>query len=195
VIIGVGALCGAGAEAALVLQQPRPAPWLAAIVPAVALVYATTGLAAWVRRPSSRLGFLIVTGAGVWLLAGLINVDAPLLASVGFVTQTLPLGVIVLLLLAFPTGRLHHRAGRVVVAAGYAVFLLLQVPQTCSLPVDRSPSTTGPAWPRRDCRRNGFSSLPSCWPRPCCSSAACTGRTLTSAVCSRRCRCTGSSRC
>ena len=128
-IIGAGIVGAAVGEAVLILQQPEPPPWLAVLVPAVALVYGATGLMAWVRRPGSRLGFLIVVGGGVWLLAGLDNLDAPALSAVGVVTQTLALGVIVHLLLAFPTGRLHHLAERVVVVAGYAVSLLLQVPQ------------------------------------------------------------------
>jgi signal transduction histidine kinase len=128
-IIGVGIVGAAVGEAVLILQQPEPPPWLAVLVPSVAVVYGVTGLMAWVRRPSSRLGFLIVVGGGVWLLAGLDNVAVPVLSAVGVVTQTLALGVIVHLLLAFPTGRLHRRAERVVVVAAYAVCLVLQVPQ------------------------------------------------------------------
>ena len=125
-LIGLAALCGAGVETALVVDAG--APWVAGLFPAVALVYAATGLAAWVRRPSSRLGPLIVAGGGAWLLAGMANTAVPALAAVGAVTQTLMLAVIVHLLLAFPTGRLRDRAGRIVVACGYGVCLILQTP-------------------------------------------------------------------
>ena len=127
-IIGFGALCATGVEAALILQQEPPAPWVAVLVPAVALLYVAIGLGAWVRRPSSRLGALIVAGGGAWFLAGLANVDVPQLTATGLVTQTLPLAVIVHLLIGFPTGRLRDRSERLVVAAGYFVCLALQAP-------------------------------------------------------------------
>ena len=127
-IIGLGALCATGVEAALILQQEPPAPWVAVLVPAVALLYVAIGLGAWVRRPSSRLGALIVAGGGAWFLAGLANVDVPQLTATGLVTQTLPLAVIVHLLIGFPTGRLRDRSERLVVAAGYFVCLALQAP-------------------------------------------------------------------
>ena len=91
-------------------------------------MYAATGLVAWVRRPSSRLGLLIVAGGGAWLLAGLANTAVPALAAAGTVTRTLALAVIVHLLLAFPTGRLRDRTARIVVLCGYGVCLILQAP-------------------------------------------------------------------
>jgi signal transduction histidine kinase len=126
-LIAVAALCAAGAELALMLQAP-PAPWVAALFPACALVYVAAGLTAWTRRPSSRLGFLIVIGGGVWLLSGLVNTGVPPLVAVGAITRILGIGVIVHLLIGFPTGRLHTRAERLVVAAGYGVCLILEIP-------------------------------------------------------------------
>ena len=139
-IIGFGALCAAGVEAALILQQEPPAPWVAVLVPAVALLYVAIGLGAWVRRPSSRLGALIVAGGGAWFLAGLANVDVPQLTATGLVTQTLPLAVIVHLLIGFPTGRLRDRSERLVVAAGYFVCLVTAGP---ALPVRARRSALG----------------------------------------------------
>jgi signal transduction histidine kinase len=127
-IIGIGAVCAAAVEVALLLDQKPPAPWVAALIPAVALIYVAIGIGAWVRRPSSRLAFLIVAGGGAWFLAGLVNVDVPPLTAVGLVTQTLPLAVIVHLLVGFPTGRLRDRNERLVVASGYFVCLALQTP-------------------------------------------------------------------
>lgn len=126
-LIAIAALFAAGAELALMLQPPA-APWVAALFPIGALVYVAAGLIAWTRRPSSRLGFLIVIGGGVWLLSGLANVDSPALLAVGAITRILGIGVIVHLLIGFPSGRLHTRAERLVVAGGYAVCLILEVP-------------------------------------------------------------------
>jgi len=103
-------------------------PWVAVLLPVVAVVYVATGLTAWLRRPGSRLGFLIVAAGGLWLAAGAANVDSPALVAAGAVVRTLPLAIIVHLLLSFPTGRLRSTAARVVTAAGYAVCLILQAP-------------------------------------------------------------------
>jgi signal transduction histidine kinase len=126
-LVAVAALCVAGAELALMLQPPA-APWVAVLFPAVALVYVAAGLTAWTRRPSSRLGVLIVAGGGVWLLAGLVNTGSAALVAVGAMTRTLGIGVIVHLLLGFPTGRLRTRAERLVVAGGYGACLILEAP-------------------------------------------------------------------
>jgi signal transduction histidine kinase len=125
VLLAAGA---AGVEIALILHADAPYAWLAALIPVIGLVYAGTGVAAWARRPGSRLGLLLVVAGGCWLLAGLANVDTPATLAVGSVAATLPLAVIVQLLLGFPTGRLHGRAQHVVVAAGYVVCLVLQAP-------------------------------------------------------------------
>lgn len=126
-LIAVAAVFAAGAELVL-MRQPPGAPWLAALFPAMALVYVAAGLIAWTRRPSSRLGFLMVIGGGVWLLSGLVNTQVPVLVAVGMITRVLGIAVIVHLLLAFPTGRLTTRAARLVVAGGYVVCLLLELP-------------------------------------------------------------------
>lgn len=126
--IGVGALCAVAVELALLLEQKPPAPWVAALIPAVALIYVAIGLGAWVRRPNSRLAFLIVAGGGAWFLAGLVNVSVQFLTAVGLIAQTLPLAVIVHLLIGFPSGRLRNATERLVTAAGYFVCLAMQAP-------------------------------------------------------------------
>lgn len=126
-LIAVAAVCAAGAELVL-MRQPPVAPWLAALFPAISLVYVTAGLAAWRRRPSSQLGTLLVVGGGVWLLSGLVNTGVPELVAVGGVTRILVIAVIVHLLVGFPTGRLRTRSERLVVAAGYVVCLVVELP-------------------------------------------------------------------
>jgi signal transduction histidine kinase len=120
-------VCAAGVEIAFILAPP-PAPWVALLLPGIALVYVAIGLAAWLRRPNSALGPLIVAGGGCLFLIGLGNMGSPWLDAVAAVTATLILAVIVHLLLGFPTGRLRDTPSRRVVAAGYAVCLLLQAP-------------------------------------------------------------------
>lgn len=126
-LIAIGALCAAGAELVL-MWQPPAAPWQAALFPAVGLVYVAAGLVAWTRRPSSRLGLLLVLGGGVWLLSGLVNTAVPELVAVGSLTRILAIAVIIHLLVSFPSGRLHARADTLVVAAAYVVCLGLELP-------------------------------------------------------------------
>ncbi|MDO8185692.1 histidine kinase [Conexibacter sp. JD483] len=112
----------------MILHQGGEFAWLTAWFPALGLVYVTTGLLAWVRRPSSRLGLLLVVAGGFALLAEVVAVDAPVPVAVGMIVGTVILAVIVQLLLSFPTGRLHTRTERLVVLAGYLVCLPLQAP-------------------------------------------------------------------
>ena len=123
VVVGLGALLVAGTEIAIVLHQGGQYAWLTALFPVVALVYVGAGLLAWRRRPSSRLGLLIVLAGGAILLSSLADLDTPATGAAGAIAQTVVFAVIVQLLLAFPTGRLHERAERRVVAAVYAVSL------------------------------------------------------------------------
>jgi signal transduction histidine kinase len=101
---------------------------VALLFPGVALVYVATGLGAWLRRPSSGLGGLLVFGGGCLFLGGFANMGSQWLAAIAAVTATVILALIVHLLLSFPTGRLRDRAARIVVAGGYSVSLVFQVP-------------------------------------------------------------------
>lgn len=113
---------------ALLVHQDAPYTWVAVQLPVAGLVFLTIGLGTWWRRPSSRLGLLIVLAGSTCVVASLGDVQTPVTQAAGWITQTLVLGTLVHLLLAFPTGRLRRRAERVVVVAGYAVCLVLQAP-------------------------------------------------------------------
>ena len=126
-LIGVGAFFGAAVEVVFILAPP-PAPWVALLFPAIGLLYASVGLGSWLRRPSSALGPLLVFGGGCFFLGGFANMGSAWLAAIASVTATVILALIIHLLLGFPTGRLHDRARRAVVAAGYVVSLVLQAP-------------------------------------------------------------------
>jgi signal transduction histidine kinase len=77
------------------------------------------GLVAWIRRPSNRIGPLMVLD-GLFLLAGSLTASGdPVGFTVGQVATPLSEAVFVQLLLAFPSGRLGSRAERAVVGVAY----------------------------------------------------------------------------
>jgi signal transduction histidine kinase len=115
-------------EAALVVSGPVEPAWLVALFPTVAVVYVAAGAAAWVRRPSNRMGVLLVAGGVAFLLAGLANTRVPTLIAVGHVLATAVLAAIVHMLLAFPSGRLRTRWSRMLAASAYVVAIVLQAP-------------------------------------------------------------------
>lgn len=121
------ALAG-GIQLALLSNERAEPPALALAGPLVAFVYAAVGVLARWRRPSNRLGVLLLGGSVAFLLSWLTAVPVPILAAIGTVAATLPLAVAVHLLHAFPSGRCRSRFSRVTVAAGYVVCLVLQAP-------------------------------------------------------------------
>src|SRR4029077_18071188 len=78
-VIGAGMLFAAGAQLAALLDEGLP--WVAYLFPFVALSYTAAGLFEWLRRPSSRLGLLLVLAGAAWLLGGLANLAVPPLAA------------------------------------------------------------------------------------------------------------------
>jgi signal transduction histidine kinase len=115
-------------EVVLMVDSGFEPLWVILLFPGYAVLYAGTGLLAWVRRPSNGMGALIVAGAFATLAAGLPNTGVPGLVAIGLVVATLPLAVIVHLLHAFPSGRLRGCASKWTVAVGYFVVLVLQAP-------------------------------------------------------------------
>jgi signal transduction histidine kinase len=85
------------------------------------------GSYAWQRRPESRTGVLMVLTGLTMLLTGMQFSDMPLLYTIGLATDSLILGPLTHLVLAFPSGRLRGRAAHVGVGLIYAAGAL-QVP-------------------------------------------------------------------
>jgi signal transduction histidine kinase len=112
----------------------QPVAWTLLRVVAGTVAYAGAGVVAWWRRPSNRMGQIMLLGAIIWLLSALVGVSGPVLVAVGMITRILPFAVVVHLLLAFPSGRLRTAPARWTVAASYAVSLLLQAPSYLSAP-------------------------------------------------------------
>lgn len=127
-IIAGLALAVGGIEVALLVETGFEPLWIPLLFPLLGGIYVGAGLFAWSRRPSNRIGPLIVFGGVVCLGAALGNTAVPALIAVGLVAETLILAVVVHLLHAFPSGRLQSRASRVTVAVGYFVTLVLQAP-------------------------------------------------------------------
>jgi signal transduction histidine kinase len=125
VVLGAVALALGAIEIAVFAEDPGGPVW--ALV-AVGWVYVAAGLVAWSRRPSNRIGALLVGGGFAWLAASLGNTSAPVLAACGAVLATAPLAVVVHLLHAFPSGRLSTAASRTIVGVGWFVALVLQAP-------------------------------------------------------------------
>ena len=102
--------------------------WSYAIYTVVCLIWVSAGILAWWRRPSNRLGGLLVLGgiAGILGEGGSSAITG--VAAVGEIFATAILAVVVHLLHAFPSGRLRGRASRITVSAGYFVAIALQFP-------------------------------------------------------------------
>jgi signal transduction histidine kinase len=126
--VAIGLALLASVEAVLMVDGPVEPTWLILAFPLMGCTYGTMGLEAWRRRPSNRVGPLLVLGAWSWLLAGLANVENPVLVTVGQMTAVLGIAVIVHLVLAFPSGRLPDRASRAIVAAAYVTTTVLELP-------------------------------------------------------------------
>ncbi|HEV7656352.1 MAG TPA: histidine kinase [Mycobacteriales bacterium] len=106
------------------LFQPR---LRVALLAWTTLPFIGAGLIAWRRRPDSRFGPLLIAAGLVTPVSTLQWSDTAVLNTVGQLCDLLLPALWLHVFLAYPTGRVTGRARRVVVAAGYAVALLLQL--------------------------------------------------------------------
>lgn len=112
----------------LALPNAGAAPWVHLLFILVFWIYVAAGIVAWWRRPSNRIGALIVMGGFALFAGSLANTGLPVLTGIGTMTATAVLAVVVHLLHAFPSGRLQNTVSRATVLAGYVVALVLQAP-------------------------------------------------------------------
>jgi signal transduction histidine kinase len=108
-------------------------PWTAGSILQLELVvcawiYVGAGLTAWRRRPSNRLGVLMVYVGGTFLIAALGGLSSTSLQMASIVLGTLSLAAVFHLLLTFPSGRLRSPLPRLTVVWGYFVSLVMQIP-------------------------------------------------------------------
>jgi signal transduction histidine kinase len=99
----------------------------AALVDWVVLPYVLAGVIAWWRRPQSRFGPLMVAAGFAMFMSALQWANAPLPFTVGMVFDLVPSVIFLHVFLAFPTGELARGPERLLVGAGYAVSMGLQL--------------------------------------------------------------------
>jgi signal transduction histidine kinase len=97
--------------------------------PFVGLLYLAAGAVTWLRRPGNRTGALLCWCALAVLAAAAGNATIPALDGAGLITAELPIGILIHLLLAFPSGRLPDARSRWLAGGGYAVTVGLQAPR------------------------------------------------------------------
>src|SRR5262245_44400769 len=101
-------------------------------IPLVAVTgwsFVAAGLIARARRPRNRIGLLLIAVGFSWLLsAGLLSSNDSVPWTVGLALGALPAGFLVHLVLAYPSGLLHSAWERALVATGYVLTLLANVP-------------------------------------------------------------------
>lgn len=102
--------------------------WPPVLLTGVGWTYTAAGMVAWSRRPSNRLGLVMVAGGYAVLVSNLAQTEDVVMYALGTAVTTVPLAVVVHLLHAFPSGRLPTAASTVVVVVGYLVCTVLQAP-------------------------------------------------------------------
>ena len=78
-----------------------------------------TGLFAWYRAPDNRSGPLMTTVGFVWSLKGFAASETEAFFAVGLLFNPVAFGFLFHMLIAFPSGRLHTRFERLLVAGAY----------------------------------------------------------------------------
>ena len=87
-----------------------------------------TGLYAWWRRPSNRVGALMAWTGFAWLLNLFVAANDATVFTLAVLASNLYLAAFVHLLLAYPDGRIRHRLHRRLVQATYALAVIGPIP-------------------------------------------------------------------
>src|SRR4051812_50082342 len=108
-----------------------------------------SGLVGWARRPESRLGALMVATGLLWFAPELLTQsDSSVPFTLGVWLWNAWVVALVLLLLAFPTGRLAARRDRLLVAAVSVPAIPMQALWLCFLAGGRGPPGAVFFWAR-----------------------------------------------
>ena len=89
--------------------------------------YVLCGLIAWARRPASRFGPLLIAAGFGNFLADLVWSSSDVPFTIGQSLDLLPPVLFLHVFLAYPSGRLHRRFERALVAAAYVTAIGLQL--------------------------------------------------------------------
>lgn len=93
------------------------------------LLFVAAGLLGWSRRPGARTGALLVAAGFAVLTAALESAPDTVPRVIGSVATELPIGVLLHVVLTYPSGRAADRTTRLLVVAGYATTVVLVAPQ------------------------------------------------------------------
>jgi signal transduction histidine kinase len=115
------ALASGAATAVLILTGDiADSPTLTATLTLViGLAWCITGLEEWRRRPTNRIGPLMVCLGFAWFASQLEYAEYAPLFTVGLLLTALHIAFFAHVLLAFPSGRLESRLARAIVIAAY----------------------------------------------------------------------------
>jgi signal transduction histidine kinase len=129
-LLGAIALLGCAAPArsvGIALTSDDVDPLQVALLDWITVPFILAGLVAWVRRPESRLGLLMIAGGCATGLSALQETHVDALYTVGAVFDILPAAFFLHVFLAFPDGRLGSRLERVLVGFAYTAAIGLQL--------------------------------------------------------------------
>ena len=87
--------------------------------PLIAWAFIGTGLFAWYRAPDNRIGPLMTAVGFTWSLKGLTASENEAVFAIGLIFSVTAFGFLFHMLIAFPSGRLHGRLQKWLVAGGY----------------------------------------------------------------------------
>jgi PAS domain S-box-containing protein len=90
--------------------------------------FIAAGLIARTRQPLNRTGLLLIAVGFWWLVGSLVSANDSALWTLGVAVSAIAAGFLVHLLLAYPSGRLESRWERGVVATGYVLVVLGNLP-------------------------------------------------------------------
>jgi PAS domain S-box-containing protein len=90
--------------------------------------FIAAGLIARTRQPLNRTGLLLIAVGFWWLVGSLVSSNDSALWTLGVAVSAIAAGFLVHLLLAYPSGRLESRWERGVVATGYGLVVLGNLP-------------------------------------------------------------------
>jgi signal transduction histidine kinase len=127
--VGVCAAVAATAGAvALARGDARAQSTVLAVTTIVAgCTFVAGGIVAWLRRPANLTGPLMMATGFLLFANSMAQAQQSLPFTIGLVIGAVPAAVVAHLVLAFPDGRLHSGAERLVAAAAYVVVMPLQI--------------------------------------------------------------------
>ncbi len=127
-LAAAGVVCGLGALALVFTSEFDKNKTITLVFgPLIGWSFIGTGLYAWWRRPHNNFGFLMTAVGFTWFAGALFDSSTPGIFAVGLLSQALPFGFLIHLLLAFPEGRLEGRLAKGLALWAYLEVTVLQV--------------------------------------------------------------------